>query len=275
MARTSATKTRRPGPAVLGPGLPREKRIARGKLARAEVPRSSHAEFRPGQGDTDAVTLLEGQGRARVPELLPIRYGRMASSAFAFFRGAALPMASDLAHTPRSGLIVQLCGDAHLVNFGLFGSPERRLVFDINDFDETIPGPWEWDVKRLATSLEIAARSADHPAKTRQEIVLASVASYRRAMRSFADMDALQVWYARADIDRLESLTSVRLNKSQRQNLARTAAKAQTKDNLGALGRFPSIADGEARLVAEPPLVVPMRDLIADPAERERTEQEL
>jgi len=199
----------------------------------------------------------------------------MASSAFAFFRGAALPMASDLAHTPRSGLIVQLCGDAHLVNFGLFGSPERRLVFDINDFDETIPGPWEWDVKRLATSLEIAARSADHPTKTRREIVLASVASYRRAMRAFADMDALQVWYAHADVDRLESLTSVRLNKSQRQNLARTAAKAQTKDNLGALGRFASIADGEARLVAEPPLVVPMRDLIADPAERERTEQEL
>jgi uncharacterized protein (DUF2252 family) len=275
MARTSSTKSRRPGPAVLGPGLTREKRIARGKLARAEVPRSSHAEFRPGQGDTDAVTLLEGQGRARVPELLPIRYGRMASSAFAFFRGAALPMASDLAHTPRSGLIVQLCGDAHLVNFGLFGSPERRLVFDINDFDETIPGPWEWDVKRLATSLEIAARSADHPTKTRREIVLASVASYRRAMRAFADMDALQVWYAHADVDRLESLTSVRLNKSQRQNLARTAAKAQTKDNLGALGRFASIADGEARLVAEPPLVVPMRDLIADPAERERTEQEL
>ena len=276
MARTTATTTSRTqGPAVLGPGLTREKRVARGKLARAEVPRSSHAEFTPGRGDLDAVTLLEGQGQARVPELLPIRYGRMASSAFAFFRGAALPMASDLSRTPRSGLTVQLCGDAHLANFGLFASPERRLVFDINDFDETLPGPWEWDVKRLATSLEIAARTAGHPTRTRRDIVLASVAAYRRAMRAFADMDALQVWYARADVDRLEDLAAVRLRKDQRQKLARVAAKAQTKDSLGALGRFASVTDGVARLVAEPPLVVPMRDLIPDPAERERTEEEL
>jgi uncharacterized protein (DUF2252 family) len=285
MAKTASTTSRKQttakhapakqGPAVLGPGLTREKRVARGRLARAEVPRSSHAEFTPGRGDLDAVTLLENQGAARVPELLPIRYGRMASSAFAFFRGAALPMASDLSHTPRSGLTVQLCGDAHLVNFGLFASPERRLVFDINDFDETNPGPWEWDVKRLATSIEIAARTAGHPTRTRREIVLASVASYRRAMRAFADMDALQVWYARADVDRLETLGAVPLRKAQRQKIARAAAKAQTKDNLGALGRFASVVDGEARLVAEPPLVVPLRDLISDPAERERTEQGL
>jgi uncharacterized protein (DUF2252 family) len=153
----------------------------------------------------------------------------------------------------------------------VFASPERRLVFDINDFDETIPGPWEWDVKRLATSIEIAARTAGHPTRTRREIVLASVASYRRAMRAFADMDALQVWYARADVDSLEALGAVPLRKAQRQKIARTAAKAQTKDNLGALGRFASVTDGVARLLAEPPLVMPLRDLIADPAEREET----
>jgi uncharacterized protein (DUF2252 family) len=239
------------------------------------VPRSSHAEFHPGLGDADAVTLLEEQGHARVPELLPIRYGRMASSPFAFFRGAALPMASDLSHTPRSGLMVQVCGDAHLANFGAFASPERRLVFDMNDFDETLPGPWEWDVKRLATSLEIAARNANYPVKTRQGIVLASVAAYRRAMRAFAGMDALQVWYAHADVADIETVTATPLRKTERKNLARAAAKAQTKDNLGALGRFASVQDGVARLNAEPPLVVPLRDLIPDPAEAEATEQNL
>src|SRR3954454_9142522 len=139
--------------------ITREERVARGKAARAEVPRSSHAEFTAGPDRTDPLSLLGDQDRTRVPELLPIRYGRMASSAFAFFRGAARPMASDLARTPRSGLTVQICGDAHLANFGVFASPERHLVFDINDFDETLPGPWEWDVKRLATSIEIAGRA--------------------------------------------------------------------------------------------------------------------
>src|SRR5215212_7916098 len=187
----------------------REQRVARGKAARAEVPRASHAEFVAGPARPDTLALLEGQDLARVPELLPIRYGRMASSAFAFFRGAALPMASDLARTPRSGLTVQACGDAHLANFGVFASPERNLVFDINDFDETLPGPWEWDVKRLATSLEIAGRANDYPEKARRRIVLAAVAAYRRAMRSFAGMDALQVWYMHLDVSQLETLTSV------------------------------------------------------------------
>src|SRR3954447_16376584 len=145
--------------------ITREERVARGKAARVAVPRASHAEFTAGPDRADPLALLEGQGVTRVPELLPIRYGRMASSPFAFFRGAALPMASDLARTPRSGLTVQVCGDAHLANFGAFASPERNLVFDINDFDETLPGPWEWDVKRLATSLEIAARSNEYPSK--------------------------------------------------------------------------------------------------------------
>src|SRR5215218_4995583 len=180
----------------------REERVARGRKARAEVPRSHHAEFAPALDRPDPVKLLQADDPSRVPELLPIRYGRMAVSAFTFFRGAALPMAADLAATPRTGLVAQICGDAHLANFGLFASPERRLVFDINDFDETLPGPWEWDIKRLATSLEIAARSNGYPAKDRRRIVLAAVAEYRRAMREFANLDALGVWYAHADMER-------------------------------------------------------------------------
>jgi uncharacterized protein (DUF2252 family) len=249
-----------------------ERRVARGKAARAEVPRESHAEFTAGQGRPDPLALLEGQGLTRVPELLPIRYGRMAGSEFAFFRGAALPMAADLAATPRSGLTAQVCGDAHLSNFGVFASPERNLVFDVNDFDETLPGPWEWDVKRLATSLEIAARANQFPAKTRRGIVLAAVAAYRKAMRDFAGMDALGVWYAHADLARVQDIISLSLDAKQRKTLARTAAKAQTKDNLGALGRFAEVHDGTARLNAEPPLVVPLRDLVPDPAEAAATE---
>jgi uncharacterized protein (DUF2252 family) len=236
------------------------------------VPRESHAEFLAGPARGDPIALLESQGAARVPELLPIRYGRMASSAFAFFRGAALPMADDLSRTPRSGLTVQACGDAHLANFGAFASPERRLVFDINDFDETAPGPWEWDVKRLATSLEIAARSNEYPAKDRRRIVLAAVAEYRRAMREFAGLDALGVWYAHADVERIQADTSVSLRGKQRRTLEKAMAKAQTKDNLGALGRFASVHDGVARLNAEPPLVVPLRELISDAAEAQATE---
>jgi uncharacterized protein (DUF2252 family) len=250
----------------------REQRIARGKAARAEVPRSSHAEFVAGPDRADPVTLLVGEDASRVPELLPIRYGRMASSAFAFFRGAALPMASDLARTARSGLHVQLCGDAHLANFGLFASPERHLVFDINDFDETLPGPWEWDVKRLATSIEIAGRANDFSSKVRRSAVLATVAAYRRSMRAFAGMDPLEVWYAHANVERIQDLTEGSLRGRQRKNLARTIAKAHTKDNMGALARFASVEDGAPRLTAEPPLVVPIRDLLDGTAEEETRE---
>ena len=177
-------------------------RAARGKEARAAVPRESHAVFDPGPDRPDPLGLLEEQARSRVPELVPIRRGRMMVSPFTFYRGAALPMASDLSHTPVSGLAVQACGDAHLSNFGIFGSAERRLVFDVNDFDETTPGPWEWDVKRLAASLEVAARGNGFGGKDRRKIVTAAVASYRRAMRTFAGMTNLDVWYARADLDR-------------------------------------------------------------------------
>jgi uncharacterized protein (DUF2252 family) len=271
----SMTKVTSSQPKQSAPRLIREQRVARGKAARREVPRASHAGFTAGPERADPLTLLEGQGLNRVPELLPIRYGRMASSAFAYFRGAALPMASDLAHTPRSGLMAQACGDAHLANFGVFASPERNLVFDINDFDETLPGPWEWDVKRLATSLEIAARSRDYSTKVRRGIVLAAVAAYRRALREFADMDALAVWYAHVDIARLEAIADVRLAGRQRKALARNIAKARTRDNLGALDRFASVGDGPPRLNAEPPLVVPIQDVVGGEADPETTDQRL
>jgi uncharacterized protein (DUF2252 family) len=239
------------------------------------VPRASHAEFVAGPDRAEPLALLLAEDSARVPELLPIRYARMASSAFAFFRGAALPMASDLAGTPRSGLHVQLCGDAHLSNFGLFGSPERHVVFDINDFDETLPGPWEWDVKRLATSVEIAGRANGYSSKVRRASVLATVAAYRRSMREFARMDPLDVWYSHADMDRIAALTEGSLSARQRKNIERTVAKAQTKDNLGALGRFAAVQDGVPRLTAEPPLVVPVRDLWTGKAEAAKVADEL
>ena len=175
-------------------------RVARGKDARAVAPLKSHAEFRPDKS-RDPVGLLLGQARSRVPELVPIRHGRMLVSPFTFYRGAALPMAADLADTPASGLRVQLCGDAHLSNFGAFASPERRLVFDVNDFDETLPGPFEWDIKRLAASLSVAGRDNGLPGKARRRIVLAAAEGYRTAMRGFARQSLLGVWYAHMDIE--------------------------------------------------------------------------
>jgi uncharacterized protein (DUF2252 family) len=239
----------------------REQRVERGRAVRAEVPRSSHAEFKPGARRPDPVSALESQAAARVPELLPIRYGRMAVSAFTYFRGAALPMARDLAGTPQTGFTVQACGDAHLANFGLFASPERNLVFDINDFDETLPGSWEWDVKRLATSLEVAGRDNDFSAKERRAIVLAAVSAYRRAMREFADRTALEVWYAHADTSVIEERFARGLGSARRRTLSRTLAKARTKDNLGALGRFVGVDGGRPRIIGDPPLIVPLREL--------------
>src|SRR4051794_41399224 len=190
----SSSRARPPKLKVV-PHLTCAERAARGKAARAEVPRSLQGEIDFPER-RDPVALLEEQAVTRVPELVPIRYGRMLVSPFAFYRGGALIMASDLARTPNSGLRVQLCGDTHLSNFGVFGSPERNLIFDINDFDETAPGPWEWDVKRLATSLEIAGRANEYPSKARRRIVLAAVAAYRRAVCPFSGKEALHRRYA-------------------------------------------------------------------------------
>ena len=194
-----ASKDAKPGAAM--PHLSVAERTARGKAARSEVPRGSHAKFVPPADRSDPVEVLKRQATTRVPELVPIRHGRMLVSPFTFYRGAAMIMAHDLAATPRSGLTVQCCGDAHLSNFGMFASPERRLVFDLNDFDETLPGPWEWDVKRLAASMLIAAINNGYTVKDQERVVLDTVEEYRTAMRQFAAMGNLDVWYAHMDVE--------------------------------------------------------------------------
>ena len=247
-------------------------RAARGKAARAAVPRESHAVFDPPSDRPDPIALLEEQATSRVPELVPIRWGRMMVSPFTYYRGAALPMASDLATTPVSGLAVQACGDAHLSNFGLFGSAERRLMFDVNDFDETLPGPWEWDVKRLAASLEVAARENRVPAKQRREIVTTAVARYRMAMREFASMTNLDVWYAHADITELRSQMDTQLRARQRKYLDQGLAKARTRDSMQELVKLCQTVDGRPRIISDPPLLVPLDELV--PAETERADFE-
>jgi uncharacterized protein (DUF2252 family) len=236
-------------------------RVARGKLARAEVPRSSHAAYEPAPRRSDPIKLLERQTKTRVPELVPIRYGRMLVSPFTFYRGAALIMASDLAATPCSGLTVQCCGDAHLSNFGVFASPERQLVFDLNDFDETLPGPWEWDVKRLAVSMLIAARNNDFSTKDQDQIVLDTVEEYRTAMTRFAGMHNLDVWYAHLDIEATMKELGSQLKPKMVKRSEKALAKARTKDSMSAFSKLTRVVDGEPRIVAEPPLIVPIDDL--------------
>jgi uncharacterized protein (DUF2252 family) len=249
-------------------GLTPAERAAKGKLARAEVPRDSHAVFEPPPDRPDPIALLEEQAASRVPELVPVRYGRMMVSPFTYYRGAALPMASDLATTPVTGLAVQACGDAHLSNFGVFGSAERRLVFDVNDFDETLPGPWEWDVKRLAASLEVAARGNGFAGKQRREIVAAAVASYRLAMRNFARMTNLDVWYAHADIEQLRDQLDPRLGARQRKAIDKGMAKARTRDSMQEVGKLCQAIDGRPRIISDPPLIVPIDELTPDEMDR-------
>ena len=243
--------------------------MARGKTARAEVPRESHAGFDPPPDRPDPIGLLEQQAKSRVPELVPVRWGRMMVSPFTYYRGAALPMASDLAATPVSGLAVQACGDAHLSNFGIFGSAERRLMFDVNDFDETLPGPWEWDVKRLAASLEVAARGNGFPGKQRRGIVSAAVARYRQAMRDFAGMTNLDVWYAHADMDQLREQFESQLQPRQRKVVDKGLAKARTRDSMQEVDKLTQIVDGRPRIISDPPLLVPIDELM--PKETDRT----
>jgi uncharacterized protein (DUF2252 family) len=252
-----------------------DQRAARGKAARAEVPRDSHAVFDPRAGRPDPLGLLEQQAKSRLPELVPVRYGRMMVSPFTYFRGAALPMASDLATTPVSGLAVQACGDAHLSNFGIFGSAERRLVFDVNDFDETLPGPWEWDVKRLAASLEVAARGNGFRRTQRREIVMAAVSRYRQAMRSFAGMANLNVWYARADMDQLLAQFGPRLKARQRTLVDKGLAKARTRESMQELAKLTHLVDGQPRIISDPPLLVPIDELLPKETDRRSLRQQL
>jgi uncharacterized protein (DUF2252 family) len=241
--------------------MTRAERRELGRAARSRAPRAQHAIYDPGGDRADPVALLERQARTRVRELVPIRYARMLTSRLAFYRGAALIMASDLATTPRSGLVVQCCGDAHLSNFGVFASPERRLVFDINDFDETLPGPWEWDVKRLATSVLIGARENDFSASAQSRATLATVAAYRKAMTSFAGMRNLEVWYAHLDVDETLDRFGSQLRPRIVKQTKRALAKARARDSLSAFSKLARPVDGGMRIVADPPLIVPVADL--------------
>jgi uncharacterized protein (DUF2252 family) len=244
-------------------------RAAAGKAARAEAPRSEHGEWRPAPGREHPLTILERQAASRVQELVPIRYGRMAASPFAFFRGAAAVMAADLAATPVSGIRVQACGDAHLANFGVFAAPDRRLVFDLNDFDETLPGPWEWDLKRLAASFEIAARGNGLKRKQRDKVLAALAEQYRDSIRGFGRTRYLDVWYARLDEDTLRSLLRDAAPAALAARAERTAAKARSKDSLRALDKLTHTVDGELQIVSRPPLIVPLGELLDGETEKQ------
>jgi uncharacterized protein (DUF2252 family) len=247
-------------------------RTARGRAARGEAPRSSHSML-DASPDRDPVGLLDEQAASRVPELVPIRYGRMLVSPFTFYRGAAAIMAHDLAPTPRAGLRVQLCGDAHLSNFGGFASPERSLVFDLNDFDETLPGPFDWDVKRLAASFEIAGRDRGFGDAERRTAVLSVLGAYRKAMRSFARMNQLDLWYSRLDAEALTAQLRVQVNKKQAKAAKKAMAKARSKDSLKAFAKLTRIVDGKAQIVSDPPLIVPLHELAPDAEAREIEEE--
>jgi uncharacterized protein (DUF2252 family) len=243
------------------PHLTVDERLARGKAARREVPRASHADFAMGTHRPDPVALLESQAATRVPSLVPIRYGRMLLSPFTFYRGAALIMAADLAGTPRSGITTQLCGDAHLMNFGVFASPERRLVFGINDLDETHPGPWEWDVKRLAASFAIAGRDNGYSTKERRKVLLALVGAYRAAMHEFATMSNLAVWYSHTDVESTIHELRSEVDPAARKRAAANLAKARTRDSLQAFDKLTHVVDGQRRIISNPPLVEPLENV--------------
>jgi uncharacterized protein (DUF2252 family) len=251
-----------------------EQRTARGLAARKQAPRSEHGRWEPAADRPDPIALLEEQGESRVARLAPIRYGRMLVSPFTFYRGAALIMAADLAATPVSGVTVQLCGDAHLSNFGLFGSPERRLLFDINDFDETLPGPWEWDVKRLAASFEIMGRDRGFSPADRRAVVMAGVREYRDRMRQAAEMRSLDAWYDHLEAGVLlelvrEEVRGKQVSKGEGKAVQKMVAKARTRDSTRVFTRRAGEVDGELRITADPPVIIPLEDLIEPGSEWE------
>jgi uncharacterized protein (DUF2252 family) len=276
------------GKRIAHPSL--EERRADGQQARNIMPPSVHAKWRPAADRADPVALLEEQNVTREPDLVPVRHGRMMVSPFTFYRGAAKIMAADLSDTPTAGLNVQLCGDAHLSNFGVFASPERKLLFDLNDFDETLPGPFEYDVKRMAASFTIAARHNAFSKADTKAATLAAVTAYREAMAAFAQMSTMDVWYAHLDEDTLmaavrgavsettaeakaakKATKAARVAAAQKEQLAKTAAKraeksaekARTHDSLQALSKLGELVEGSYRIVSQPPIIVPARELAA------------
>src|SRR5829696_2604542 len=258
--KTAATRTKETASAA----DTRKERAAAGKSMRRQVPLEAHAELDGRGSNSDPVKLLEQQSADRVPELIPIRYGRMLVSPFTFYRGAALIMATDLAQGPRTDLTAQICGDAHLSNFGVFASPERQLVFDLNDFDETHPGPFEWDVKRLAASLEIAGRDNEFSRKKRRQVVLTAVESYRLAMQDFARQTNLDVWYAHMALQPGMPVLHTLQSKATRRSVKADLEKARTRDSLGSFKKMTESVDGRLRFASQPPLIVPVRELPLD-----------
>jgi len=247
--------------ARIDPHASQEDRAARGKAARREMPREGHAQWDATRRVHDPLDLLAEQALTRVPELVPVRHGRMAVSPFACFRGAALPMAADLATSPHSGLMVQSCGDAHLSNFGGFASPERTMVFDVNDFDETAPGPFEWDLKRLAASLEVAARGREFDSTTARRITLAALRSYQETIRSFATMSGLDVWYSRLDVDGAIQRWGRGASAKRVEAFRRGVAKASEKGQIKARAKLTRTDDHGLCFISDPPLLVPAREL--------------
>ena len=257
MAVADQPRTEKPGrsPEVVA-------RAERGKAARAAVPRTTHGEWTPPAGRRDPIELLQEQAADRVQELLPIRYGRMLNSPFAFFRGAAYVMAADLAGEPRTGLDVQLCGDAHLSNFGAFAAPDRRLIFTLNDFDETLAGPFEWDLKRLVASFAVAGRDRGFDAKQRQKVNMTVTRSYREAMHGFAAMGTLELWYARIELDEIALMGAAHVTSKQQKRFEKNLDKTRSKDSMRAFAKLTTVVDGRARFVSEPPLLTPVEELV-------------
>ena len=260
---TKSPATRPASRATQARQMTRAERAALGKLARIEAPLDAHGYVEP-PASRDPVGLLLGQAETRVPELVPLRHGRMLVSPFTYYRGAALPMAADLATTPNSGLRVQLCGDAHLANFGAFASPDRRLVFDVNDFDESLPGPFEWDVKRLAASLAVAGRDNDFSDDQRRRVVVNAASAYRKAMRGFAEMSLMGVWYSRLDIERELKQFKDQMKGGRFKAAQALLAKAHTRDSTQALGKLTTLVDWKRQIVSSPPLIVPVEELFSD-----------
>jgi len=238
-----------------------KQRAAAAKARRKEVPRSSHGKWSPGSDRPDPVSLITGQDEGRLQPLVPIRHSRMLESSFAFYRGAARIMASDLSTTPATGFDAQICGDAHLANFGVYGSPERDLVFDVNDFDETLPGPWEWDLKRMAASFVIAARYNDFGASDSRDSARAAVQAYRETMTKFAGMSALDVWYSQATQDEIKDLRAEEISEKDHKKAEKFAKKARGRNSAKELKKIGYREDGKYRIKSEPPLLVPLRDL--------------
>jgi uncharacterized protein (DUF2252 family) len=241
----------------------RAERLAAGQALRDRLPRRRHADWKPSAKDRDPIAILEESNRARLPELIPIRYGRMLPNPFTFLRGSASLMAYDLATTPATGLRVQACGDCHLLNFGLFATPERNLVFDINDFDETLPAPWEWDLKRLAVSFAVAARDNKLSDDEARGAALECARAYREHLRDYSRMSPLEVWYTRLDMAQLIALAPDEKARKRREQMGEEA-RQRVIESL-----FPKIVSetgGGHRLVDQPPVLFH----VAEPDAQER-----